>query len=86
MESNFVLWAGLILFVLLGGNVFRTVKARNISGIVVMGDVHGDVTQHQAPKPEPPSKPSLWRDLLTLTNVALAIIASALMIGSYFLN
>ena len=51
MESNLVLWAGLILFVLLGGNVYRTVKARNISGVVVTGDVQGDVIQQQAPHP-----------------------------------
>ncbi len=87
MESNLVLWAGLILFALLGLNLGRTViKARNISGVVVTGDVQGDVIQQQAPQSPPQPKPPLWRDLLTLTNVALAVIASALMIGRYFLN
>ena len=87
MESDLVLWIGLVLFVVLALNLGRTViKARKISSIVVMGDVHGDVTQHQASKPEPPSKPPLWRDLLSRTNVALGIIASAMIIGSLLLR
>ncbi len=87
MESNLVLWAGLILFALLGLKLVRTViKARYISGVVVTADVQGDVIQQQTPQSPPQPKPPLWRDLLTLTNVALAVIASALMIGRYFLN
>ena len=58
--SDALFWVGPILFAVLGGKVFRTIKARNISGIVIMGDVQGDVTQHQAQKPpEPPKSQAL---------------------------
>ena len=49
--SDVLLWIGLILFVVLGVKGFRSVKARDISGIIVMGDVKGDVNQTQAPEP-----------------------------------
>ena len=85
--SDVLLWGGLILFVVLGGNVFRTVKARNISGIVVMGDVKGNVNQTQAPEPTaaPPKRPA-WRDILTLVNTILGLVASALVIASLVLD
>ena len=86
--SVFLLWAGLILFVVLGGKIiFRTVKARNISGVVVMGDVKGDVNQTQAPEPTAaPPKPPAWRDTLTLVNTILGLAASALVIASLVLD
>ena len=81
-----LLLVGLILFVILGGNVFRTVKARNISGIVIMGDAKGPVTQHQAQKPPEPPKPPGWRGLLTLMNAVLGIIAAGLVIAGFLLG
>ena len=87
MESNLLLWGGLILFAVLALNTGRrVVKARNISGIVIMGDQHGDISQQQVPAPPPPAKPPLWRDVLTLTNVVLAIIASVMVIGGLMLG
>ncbi len=87
MESNLLLWGGLILFAVLALNTGRrVVKARHISGTVIMGDHHGDISQQQAPAPPPPAKPPLWRDVLDFTNVALAIVASALVIGSLLLE
>lgn len=53
-ESHVLSWIGLAVF---GGNVFGTVRARNISGIVVMADVRGDVTQRQAQEPPEPPRP-----------------------------
>ncbi len=82
LENNLLLWAGLIVLVVLAINVGRKVKARDISGVVVMGDVHGDVTQHREPKPEPPPKPSLWKEILTLINVLLGITGSVMVIAS----
>ncbi len=78
-----LLLVGLILFAILGGSVFRTVKARDISGIVIMGDVKGDVTQHQAQKPPEPPKPPWWRGLLTLMNAVLGIVAAVLVIAGF---
>ena len=83
LENNLLLWIGLIVLVVFAVRAGRTIKARDISGIVVMGDVHGDVTQHQQPKPEPPSKPSLWKEIFTLTNVLLGIIGAALTIANF---
>jgi hypothetical protein len=83
--SNILLIAGLILLLALGLNARRIVKARNISGVVVMGDVHGDITQTQTPQPIPPAQP-LWKDLLTLTNAVLGIAASAMVIVSQFFS
>lgn len=86
LESNLLLWAGLALLAVLGFNVGRVVKARNISGIVVMGDVHGNIDQRQLPQPPEPPKSPLWQDILTLVNVALAIVASAMVIGNFLLE
>ena len=85
--SGILLGIALILFVVLGGKIFRTVKARDISGVVVMGDVHGDVNLTQKPEPpaEPP-KPPAWRDILTLANTILGLAASALVIASLELD
>lgn len=86
-ESALLFWGGLILFAVLVLNMGRrVVKARNISGTVVMGDVYGDINQQQAPEPPPQPKPPLWRDVLTFTNVVLGIVASALVIGSLVLK
>lgn len=85
LENNLLLWTGLIVLVVLAVRAGRTVKARDISGIVVMGNVHGDVTQHQETKPAPPSKPSLWKEVLTLTNVLLGIIGAALTIANFII-
>ena len=82
LENNLLLWIGLFVLVVLAVKVGRTVKARDISGIVVMGDFHGDVTQHREPKPEPPPKPPLWKEILTLINVLLGITGSVMVIAS----
>ena len=86
LESNLLLWAGLALFAVLGFKVGRVVKARNISGIVVMGDVHGDVSQAQTPPPAPSPGEPLWKELLTLGNVVLGIVVSGLVIASLVLE
>ena len=86
LESNLLLWAGLALLAVLGFNVGRVMKARNISGIVVMGDVHGNIDQRQASQRPPPPTPPLWKDILTLVNVALTIVASAMVIGNFLLE
>ena len=80
------MWVGLVVLVVLAVKVGRTVKARDISGIVVMGDFHGDVTQHREAKAEPPSKPSLWKEFFTLTNVLLGIIGAALTIANFVIE
>ncbi len=86
MVGDALFWVGLILFAILGGNVFRTVKARNISGIVIMGDVQGDVIQHQPQKPAEPPRPPWWRDLLTLMNAVFGILAAVMVIASFLLD
>ena len=85
LENNLLLWIGLLVLVVLALRAGRTIKARDISGIVVMGDVHGDVTQHREPKPEPPPKPSLWKEILTLINVLLGITGSVMVIAGILL-
>ena len=85
--SDILLWIGLILFVVLGGKVFRTVKARDISGVVVMGDVKGDVNLKQSPeKSAAPAKPPSWKDHLTFLNIILGIVAAVLVIASFVLD
>ena len=75
-----------LLFVLLVLNLGRAVRARNISGIVVMGDVHGDVSQDQADKPPEPPKPPFWKEFLTLTNVVLGIAVAVMVIAGFVLG
>lgn len=56
----------------------RVVKARDVSGIVVMGDVGGDVTQHHADaKPGANGRP--FRNVSWM-NLILGIVASLLVI------
>lgn len=85
MVISYLLWAGLLLFAVLAFNVRRTIKARDISGVIVMGDVYGDINQQQAPQ-SPPTKIHLWKSLLTVTNALLGIVAAALVIGSQIME
>ena len=85
-ESALLFWGGLILFAVLALNtVRRVVKARNIFGTVIMGDHHGDISQQRASQPPPP-KPAFWKELLTLVNLFLGIVASAFVIGSFLVE
>ena len=86
LVNNLLLWIGLLVLAVFAARARRTVKARDISGVVVMGDVDGGVTQHREPKPEPPSKPSLWKEIFTLTNVLLGIIGAALTIANFVIE
>lgn len=83
MDAGIFLWLGLALFAVLLARAGRTiVTARDISGVVVTGDVHGGVHQTQAPSPamEPKAKEPVWKELLNATNLALTIVATALTI------
>ena len=76
-----VMGMGGVVFVVLFLRVHgdrRVVKARDISGQVVMGDVGGDVTQHRADtKPGANGRP--FR-IVSWMNPILAIVASLLVI------
>ncbi len=64
----------------------RSVRARDISGQVIVGDVNGDVVQHQAPADRTSTDQRGPSPLVNWINVSLAIVASGLTIVGVLLK